>query len=158
MPIMPDLNTTIEFILTREEAYRAFIYDDRTGSPVVPGYTLIGHPTLGYGHACDVHPIGFPTAMALLRDDYGPIPQRLTDALEWFSGISVERQAVFVCLAFQIGVAGFLKFTETAHAASVGDWSGCATAMLDSQWAKVDSPARAARMAAIIRTGIIPTA
>ena len=50
---------------------------------------------------------------------------------------------VIVELCFQIGVRGFSKFRKTIGYASSGDWINMSTEMLDSKWARSDSPNRA---------------
>lgn len=39
----------LEDQLERQESYRRFVYDDATGQEIVPGYTVQGNPTIGYG-------------------------------------------------------------------------------------------------------------
>ena len=46
-------------------------------------------------------------------------------------------------MCFQIGVSGFSKFKKTIVYASSYDWINMSVEMLDSKWAKSDSPNRA---------------
>ena len=151
---MSDLNANVEAILTREEGFRGNIYDDADGTPIKPGVTCKGNPTVGYGLALNVSPLTQDESLYLLRNRYQTIIPKLTTALDWFGTLDPARQAVFVSMAYQLGIAGLLQFTGTLHAAAIADWTNCAAHMLDSLWAR-QTPSRAQRMAEIIRTGII---
>ena len=46
-------------------------------------------------------------------------------------------------LSYQLGVSGFNKFKKTIFLLAHKDYKGASTEMLDSKWARVDTPARA---------------
>lgn len=74
--------------------------------------------------------------------------------LAWWRDLAVPRQAVLVEMAYQMGFDGLLAFHDMIVALKRDAWSAAADAMLDSKWARSDSPARAKREAAQMRTGV----
>lgn len=64
------------------------------------------------------------------------------------------RQNVLLEMAFQMGVNGVMDFHDMRDCLARGDYDGAANAMLDSDWAENQSPARAARLAQQMRTGV----
>jgi lysozyme len=75
----------------------------------------------------------------------------------WFDGLSWERQAVIVMMIFQLGATGLNAFVKMRQALERGDFDTAAAEALDSKWAREDTPARARRMANILKTGVWPT-
>jgi len=64
------------------------------------------------------------------------------------------RQALLICMAYQLGIGGLMTFQKMLHAIEVTkDYKQAAKDMLNSKWAKKDSPARAKRMAEAMKTG-----
>lgn len=63
------------------------------------------------------------------------------------SHLSTTRQEVLIEMAYQLGVRGLFGFTRMWAAIRVNDCEGTVREMLDSQWAKEDSPNRANRLA-----------
>jgi lysozyme len=72
--------------------------------------------------------------------------------LSWFDSLSEPRQAVLTAMAFQMGIAGLLAFTNTLNAVGAGRYAAAAQGMLESRWAK-QTPKRAMRMAAQMELG-----
>lgn len=140
--------------LALEEGTRLYVYDDATGQPVLPGYKLVGHPTLGIGRALDLHGITAAEAQFLLTDDLIAIDTGLR-AYPWWVQLSSVRQFVVVDMVLSMGLAGMLKFARMIAALQRSDYSGAATEMLASSWA-TELPSRAHRLADIMRTGNLP--
>jgi lysozyme len=139
-------------LLAREEGLRLTVYDDATGKPLLPGATLVGHPTIGIGRCLDRRGITAAEAMALLENDIAEVRAQLAQALPWVAALSENRRMVLQAMAFQLGIAGLLAFKDTLAAARRGDHAAAADGMLASLWAR-QTPARAARMAAMMRAG-----
>lgn len=74
-------------------------------------------------------------------------------ALPWSVNLSEARFSVLVQMAFQMGLEGLLAFKNTLAAVKAGNWKVAHDGMLDSKWARTDSPARAKRMAKQMLTG-----
>jgi lysozyme len=73
----------------------------------------------------------------------------------WWRGLTLPRQAVLVEMVYQLGIAGTMAFHDMIAACQREDWDAAASAMLDSKWARTDSPARAHREAGQMRSGIV---
>lgn len=72
----------------------------------------------------------------------------------WFDRLPVERKAIVIAMAYQLGVSGTFGFKRMIAALWRLAYETAATEMLDSDWAK-QTPARAKRMAEAMRTGNI---
>jgi lysozyme len=139
-------------LLAREEGLRLTVYDDATGKPLLPGTLLVGHPTIGIGRCLDRRGITTAEAMTLLENDIAELRAQLAQALPWTAALSENRRMVLQAMAFQMGIAGLLAFKGTLAALRRGDYAAAADGMLTSLWAR-QTPARAARMAAMMRAG-----
>lgn len=145
---------TYEDLIGGEEGYRFFVYDDKTGEPVVKGYTLVGNPTIGWGRL-------LTKAAGISREEgnflrQGDILRRraeLAEAFPWFEQLSEGRKAVLVSMAYQMGVGGVKGFVKMVAAIERGDFLDASAEMLDSHWAKDQTPERADRAAKIMFTG-----
>lgn len=68
-------------------------------------------------------------------------------------GMSEARENIIVEMAYQMGLGGVMAFHKMWEAIDCGNYDAAADEMLDSKWAKRDSPNRAKRMAAAFREG-----
>lgn len=139
-------------ILRREEGLRLKVYDDATGKPVVPGYTMKGHPTIGIGRALDVQGLTEEECELLLMNNVATYMKEVPSAVPNWARLSTTRKAVLICMAFQMGVPGLKTFKNTLADIGRGDYAAAATRMLQSKWAQ-QTPARAKRMAELMRRG-----
>lgn len=140
------------------EGFRPWVYDDATGAPIVKGYTVQGHPTVGYGMCLD-HDLncGLTSRQAnrLLEDRVMTIARDFDRRIEWWRRLRDPATEALVEMAYQLGVDGLLGFTRLIAAgerAAAGDTAAyrdmCGEA-LDSKWAREDSPERAREVAAL---------
>lgn len=122
----------------------------------------LGYWTVGVGHLIDPLRGANPAPFGVdLRGGKSITPEQLEQLLEmdidakmagldsvapWWRRLSDNRQRVVINMAFQLGVAGVLAFRKAVAAMQVGDYSKAAAEMRDSKWAKLDTPARAARL------------
>ena len=139
--------------LIRDEGVKLFVYDDANDNPVVPGYTLVGHPTIGIGRALDTRGITMAEALYLNNDDIKDVQNGLLDSLPWLANLDVVRFAALENMAFNLGVNGLLGFTETLAAIKQGNYELAAEDMLQSEWAQQVGD-RANRLAQQIKTGV----
>jgi lysozyme len=139
-------------LLEREEGLRLAVYDDATGKPLLPGMTVVGHPTIGIGRCLDRKGITEAEARVLLENDLAEVRSQVAKALPWSTRLSEARQVVLQAMAFQMGIAGLLGFKGTLAAVQRGDYEAAAKGMLASLWAR-QTPGRAARMAEMMRQG-----
>ena len=105
--------------------------------------------TIGVGRLIDARKGGGlrPDEIAyLLNNDIIDRRESLKTALPYFGALSSARQGVLINMAFNMGVAGLLKFKNMLAAVEAGHWGIAAKEMLNSTWAK-QVPLRAARLA-----------
>ncbi|EAM8407014.1 lysozyme [Salmonella enterica] len=65
-----------------------------------------------------------------------------------------ERKDILISMAYQMGVHGLAGFKNTLAMVSSGNFSGAASGMLSSKWAK-QTPNRANRHAEVMRAGTL---
>jgi lysozyme len=147
--------TSLVEMLDREEGTVLVVYDDATGTPLRPGYTLVGHPTIGTGRALDTHGITKDEAQLMLGNDLDEIASDLA-TLSWYQSLDENRQDCITAMAFQLGVAGVLMFHSMIAAIVAKDYKTAAADMLQSKWA-TETPARAKRMSQMMATGQWPS-
>lgn len=140
----------IEDVLEREEGCRLSAYQDQYGWWTIGIGTLIDERKGGA--------ISRAAALFMLREKVGEIEAALDRRLPWWRGLDEVRREVLVSMAYQLGVTGLLGFGEMLAATASGDYGRAADRMLDSKWARDDTPERAARAATAMRTGAWPAA
>jgi len=133
--------TRLERMMVRHEGYRQHMYK-----------CTAAKTTIGYGYNLDA---GMPEdeAFMLMRMRLRKTEAELATRIPWFTSLVAERQEVLVNMAYQMGVAGLMGFKKALAAMSRGDWNTAADEMLDSKWARSDSPNRARELALVMRTG-----
>lgn len=115
----------------------------------------LGYLTIGVGRLIDQRRgggISREEARMLLVNDVARIEAELDAHLPWWRAASPRRQRALLNMAFQMGVSGLLEFRNTLAMAERGDWAAAADNALKSLWAR-QTPARAARVAAMLRDG-----
>lgn len=73
-----------------------------------------------------------------------------------FGALDLPRQVVLAAMVYQFGAARFGKFQRLIPAVKQGDWPTVVVSMQESQWYRSDSPLRARRMVAAMRTDTFP--
>jgi len=133
--------TAFENQLAFDEGYRKFPYR-----------CSAGRLTIGYGYNLDA---GMPEDEALVLMRYRIIKnyEEIRKRFPAFWSLSLARQHVLQNMAYQVGVEGLFKFTHLIAAVQAEDWDGAVSGMLQSKWARSDSPKRAERLAEMMRNG-----
>lgn len=139
----PDGRTKLKSLLVHHEAYRQFPYQDTTG-----------HITVGIGRNLSDRGISTTEAFYLLDDDIIYFSGKLSYSLKFFSTLDENRQIALIDMCFNLGLNGFLAFTQMMLALEAKDYGRAADEMLDSKWA-TQVGERATTLANIIRTGEI---
>lgn len=147
--------TDIYAMLRMEEGLRLHVYDDANDKPVGPGYTLVGHPTIGVGRALDIDGVSAGEADALLKQDVSDLSIELAE-LSWYLALDPVRRAAIQGMAFVLGVHGVETFIDMVIAIGHSDWEGAKVAVLASKWAGQE-PKRALRVANMLLNGQWPT-
>ena len=126
-----------------------------------------GALTIGYGYNLDANPLRLTQAdidrfksrgitkaeaLALLTQLIEALELALNQQLPWWASLNQDRQAVLIDMAYNLGLAGLMRFTNTLKLLSQGEFAEAAQAMLSSRWAQ-QVKYRAYRNANIIKTG-----
>jgi len=91
----------------------------------------------------------------LLDNDIKRVIEELKLQYEWFLSLSIARQYVICNMYFQLGQYKFRKFKNLIKSLELKDYDLAAKEMLDSKWAKSDSPARAKRLHKIMLSNFV---
>ena len=116
----------LEDQLIRHEALVLSMYKDS-----------VGVLTIGVGR--NLEHVGLRSeaeARYLLRSDIVAIRAELEKAIPWIGDLDEVRQRCLMDMAFNLGVAGLMKFEKTLQLIAQGNLSGASLEMLRSRWAK----------------------
>lgn len=145
-------------MLRYEEGYKLVEYLDSKGYPTIG----IGHLITPYDQRTFVMKNGKLTitdqqAEELFKKD---IADSIIAAKMWLGVywdlLSINRQAVVVGMAFQMGKGALEDFGPTRQHIIRGEWKDVAEHFLGTKWYK-DTPVRVKRMADIMVTGLLPS-
>lgn len=123
------------------------------GLRLKPYRCTAGKLTIGYGRNLDDVGINEAEADMLLANDIAKV-EREAERFHWYAGLNDARKAVVLNMLFNLGASSFKGFVNTIKAISAGDYDDAANRMLASKWAE-QVGARAARLAQIMRTGVV---
>ena len=110
-----------------------------------------GKLTIGYGWNLEDSELPKRIAEMMLSYAIGDKLQSL-ERLSWWCGLNDARKRAIVNMAFNIGVAGVLKFKKMIAAIEREDFSQAALEMDDSKWSK-QVGARADRLILMMNRG-----
>jgi len=121
------------------------------GLSLMPYHCTADVLTIGYGRAIGTNGISKSEAEHLLRND---VEGAASDARKYlgdtaFESLSVERQAVLVNMAFNLGINRLRGFKLLKQAILDGDYAEAKAQMLSSRWAE-QVKGRATRLAEIM--------
>ena len=134
--------------LKADESLRLKAYKDKYGKW-----------TIGYGHTTDEDTVDANTVITLhqaeeiFEVDFEQAVTEAKEAVPFFDALDGPRKGAMVNMAFQMGFKGLSAFHGTLAAMDAQDWDQAAKNIMNSKYAKKDSPARAARIAYRVRTG-----
>jgi lysozyme len=104
------------------------------------------------GHDGRTQPITRNQAMYLLDNDMLRVVANLDIYIPWWQDLDDVRQRVVANLAFQLGIAGLLKFKKMLTHLQNHEYNEAAFELIDSKYS-LQTPKRAARNANRLRTG-----
>ena len=111
-------------------------------SPVVYQCTA-GYDTIGYGKRIKYLQITEEQAEEWLEEELQNLKYVLADKYDWFLPAPDEVKGIVLEMNYQLGVSAFSKFKKTIKYIKVKDYKSASTEMLDSKWARDDTPRRA---------------
>jgi lysozyme len=134
--------TPLEALVARHEGYRQHLYRCTSGKL-----------TIGYGLNLEA---GLPEDEARLLMSYRlrKIRERLSRAFPWFDGLGQIRKDVLISMAYQMGLEGLFGFRKMLDAVEKKQWDRASYEMLDSRWAKEDTPERAKELSLMMKHGV----
>ncbi len=120
-----------------------------------------GNLTCGIGHLIDPgdyeygKPEGFPISETrcnqLFSIDFNEAIEDAERLVKSWETLPVVVKHVLIEMVFQMGYVGVRKFKNTLRYINAEQWLQAADEMLDSQWYRIDTPDRAARLSAKVR-------
>lgn len=110
-----------------------------------------GRLTLGVGHNIQDKPIRQEAVDLILDHDMQDAEDDARAVVTFLDALSDVRKAVVIEMAFQLGRGGLFAFQKFQAALAQKQWDAAADAMMDSEVAKVEAPARWERMSNMMR-------
>ena len=99
--------------------------------------------TIGYGKRVKYLKVTKEQAEEWLKEDLDHLKYVLADKYKWFLPAPQEVKDIVINMAYQLGVSSFSKFKKTIYLLANKDYKGASSEMLDSKWARDDTPSRA---------------
>lgn len=120
-----------------------------------PYFCSAGKSTIGYGRNLEAVPFSNDEIQSLGRTSFDETPLTEDEAeillvndverihkrivvFSFWNELSPARQGVILNMCFNLGVKGFLKFTNTIGYLQDHDYEAASREMLDSKWARED--------------------
>lgn len=114
--------------------------------------------TIGRGILCDARKkVGLrPEEIAFINRNRLLLLLKGVQGEPWYPAVANDavRLAAILNMQFQLGANSDEDFATSFALIAKRDWKGAANAMRQSRWAKQQTPARAARVAKQIETGV----
>ena len=126
--------------IKKNEGYKAQVYNDHLGFPTIGVGFKISQLHLDED-VCDI--IGMRKLNAL--------QSQLIAEFKWYSEMPQIVRMVMVECCYQMGVSGWKKFKKANEHLSKRNWVKASEEMLNSKWAKVQTPSRAKLMANAVK-------
>ncbi|MCI0560948.1 MAG: glycoside hydrolase family protein [Nitrososphaera sp.] len=123
------------------------------GLRLKPYKDTVGKLTIGVGRNLTDKGISLREAHVLLENDIDEVVTSLNARLPWIVSLAPSRRDVLYNMAFNLGVAGLLKFKVTLANVKNGEYKLAAVNMLKSKWAS-QVGRRAEELAQQMRTGV----
>lgn len=131
------------------EGWRLVVYDDGTGKPIGPGSLVVGHPTIAAGVNLD-DALTEEQGESLTLQRIADSEDELDRELPWWRSLSEVRQQVVAELHFMMGWPVLSQFHNMLGQLQVGNTSGAAEELLNSEEAK-KAPARLKILASALK-------
>jgi len=108
---------------------------------------------IGYGRNVMTRGVSKKESDYLLGNDVTDSAAEVRSAFPWSVGLDSARRGVLEAMTFQMGSGGVATFKKMVSAMRRGAFLTAADELLDSDYARVQTPARAKRLAQQLRTG-----
>ena len=124
-----------------EEGYRSSVYLD-----------TLEKPTIGYGFLIDSLELQEDICQMILMRKLEKLIKTIKFNFKWFDDMPEKVQDVVINICYQLGVSGFSKFKKTIQFMKNKQWDKASVEMLDSKWAKEQTPQRAKRLSETVKS------
>ena len=140
-------------LLNYEESYREKPYIDTDGYPTVACGIKIGPKGASLGNYTFTVPrdVGDVWLESFVKTTISKMNGN-PSVVAALKACNPARKDILISMAYQMGVGGLAGFKNTLAMIASGNFSGAASGMLSSKWAK-QTPNRAKRHAEVMRTG-----
>ena len=102
-----------------------------------------GYDTIGYGQRIKYLRVTKEQAEEWLEEELANLKYILADKYDWFLPAPQEVKDIAMNMAYQLGPKSFSMFRLTIQHIANKDYKSASTEMLDSKWARDDTPRRA---------------
>ena len=110
-----------------------------------------GYDTVGFGFAIKDLELDLDIAEEILKRKLDKLIKRVHNRFSWVSNAPEPIQEVVYNMCYQMGVSGFSKFKKTIQYLADSQYDKASREMLDSKWARSDSPNRAIELSNIVK-------
>ena len=111
-----------------------------------------GIKTVGVGRNLEDRGLSDDEIDYLLSNDIDICVKELEQTFDWYDDLDDIRKRVLIDMMFNLGMPRLKGFANMLKAIEAGAWKNAAVEMLDSKWAKSDSPNRAKELSDIIKS------
>ena len=127
--------------IKKEEGYRSSVYLD-----------TLQKPTIGYGFLIDTLELQEDICELILMRKLEKLIKSIKFNFKWFDDMPDKVQDVIINMCYQLGVSGVSKFKKTIQFMKNKQWDRASVEMLDSKWAREQTPQRAKRLSEIVKS------
>ena len=127
--------------IKKEEGYRSSVYLD-----------TLDKPTIGYGFLIDTLELQEDICELILMRKLEKLIKSIKFNFKWFDDMPDKVQDVIINMCYQLGVSGVSKFKKTIQFIKNKQWDRASVEMLDSKWAREQTPQRAKRLSEIVKS------
>jgi len=127
--------------IKKEEGYRSSVYLD-----------TLDKPTIGYGFLIDTLELQEDICELILMRKLEKLIKSIKFNFKWFDDMPDKVQDVIINMCYQLGVSGVSKFKKTIQFMKNKQWDRASIEMLDSKWAREQTPQRAKRLSEIVKS------
>lgn len=131
-------------MLERQEGYRRFPY-----------LCTKNNLTIAIGRNIEKTGIRYHEAIFLLKNDIARAEKDLKSIFNNFESLPENIQDVLINMRFQLGSQGFRSFKKMINAVKAWNIEKMKKEMMDSKWAKEDTPNRAQELLSLIEHGYV---
>ena len=120
-------------LLAKHEGIKPKVYDDANGQPIVPGYVVVGHPTIAIGVCLDLVGLTIDEIYYLTQNRIN-IAITECDKYPWFKDLEDVRQDALIDLMYAEGAPHFAEFKQMFACIQKKDYHGAGQEIINSRW------------------------